>query len=181
MNDRLTALAICMKQGDHAAAAELYEELNRKVYGFLFARTRSREVAEDLSQEIFLRLVARVGSFDERKGAFVGWFWTMVRHTLVDHYRTRRETVFSAFEHEEVEMMAVTYLPDIDDRLRCGKIQGSLSAMDEDKRELFELRYARELSYRDISEILGRSEGALRVAALRIRERIRDDVTLART
>lgn len=171
-NDELTALAVRMKKGDRKAAVKLYDELFPKAYGFFFTRTGHREVAEDLSQDIFLKLAEKVGSFDEARGRFAVWFWQMARNMLVDHYRSKKEMTFSQFEEETVEAMAVHEMPDIDSRLRYGKVQHFLRNLSEDEQELFELRYVAEMPYREIAELLEKSEGALRVAALRIKEKI---------
>ncbi len=172
-HDRLTALAVRMKKGDRRAAAALYDALDAKVYGFFFARTGRREIAEDLSQDIFVKLVEKIDAFDEARGAFVVWFWQMARNMLIDHYRLKKEAVFSAFEADEVEAMAVAAMPDIDDRLRYAKVRETLGGLTEDERELFEFRYVAEMPYHEIGELTGRSEGALRVAALRIKEKIK--------
>lgn len=172
-DDRLTALAIRMKKGDRHAAAALYEELGSKAYGFFFSRTSRKEIAEDLTQDIFVKLVEKIGAFDEKKGRFVVWFWQMARNMLIDHYRAKKETPFSAFEVEEVETMAVAHMPDIDDRLRYRAIHVVLADLAPDERELFELRYVAGLPYKEIGELLDRSEGALRVAALRVKDKIK--------
>lgn len=172
-NDDLTALAVRMKKGDRKAAAKLYDELLPKAYGFFFTRTGHREVAEDLSQDIFLKLVEKVESFDEARGRFTSWFWQMARNMLVDHYRSKKEMTFSQFEEGTVEAMAIHEMPDIDSQIRYGKVQKFLVGLSEDERELFELRYVAEVPYREIAELLGKSEGALRVATLRIKEKIK--------
>ena len=94
---------------------------------------------------------------------------------LVDHYRSkgRQEMPFSSYEENEAEAMAVVEAPDMDHRLRYRKVQAFMKTLTGDEREVFELRYVAEMSYRDMGELLGRSEGALRVAALRIKEKIR--------
>lgn len=172
-SDPLTDLAVRMRRGDRKAAAKLYDELGAKAYGFFFARTGQREAAEDLSQELFLRLVEKIESFDETRGRFVVWFWQIARHLLVDHYRSKKETPFSSFEESEVEAMSVAEAPDLDHRLRYRKVRDFLQTLDEGERELFELRFVAEMSYGEIGELTGRSEGALRVAALRIKEKIK--------
>jgi RNA polymerase sigma-70 factor (ECF subfamily) len=172
-DDRLTVLAVRMKKGDRKAAARLYDELNSKVFGFFFSRTGKRETAEDLSQDIFVRLVEKIESYDEKKGAFVVWFWRMARNMLIDHYRAKSATPFSHFEESEVEAMAVAEMPNIDTRLAYREVQSFLKTMNEEERELFELRYIADVSYRELAIMLGRSEGSLRVAALRIKEKIK--------
>jgi RNA polymerase sigma factor (sigma-70 family) len=174
--DRLTALAVRMKKGDRRAAAELYDELLPKVYGFLFTRTSKREVAEDLAHDVFIKLIEKIDAFDESKGVFVVWFWQVVRRMLIDFYRKKTETPFSRFGEGEVEAMAIDErAPDIDGKLQREKISIFLGTLSESDRELFEYRWVAEMSYSEIAETTGKSEGSLRVAALRIKEKIKKE------
>ncbi len=177
IKSHLTKLALRMKQGNRKAAEELYDDLSRKAFGFFYTRTGSREVAEDLSQDIFVRLVKRIESFDEEKGRFEVWFWRIARNMLVDHYRLKKATPFSAFPDQTLEAISVTHEPDIDDRLQYQKVQEYVKKMGEKEYKLFELRYVAQMAYRDMSKLLGRSEGSLRIALMRIREKIRDELT----
>lgn len=170
--DRLDRLVSRMKKGDRAAAGVLYDELAPKLYGFVFSRTGSREVAEDLSQEIFIKLIERVDSFDDRKGRFTVWFWRMARNTLIDHYREKKMTPFSHFEDDEVAGMAVGEIPDTDNVLAYRHLRTVIATFSREDQELFELRFAAEMSYKDIAGILDKPEGTLRVAALRLKEKI---------
>lgn len=170
--DRLDRLASKMKKGDRAAAAGLYDELAPKLYGFIFSRTGSREVAEDLSQEIFIKLLDHIDSFDPRRGRFTVWFWQLARNALVDHYRKKSAIPFSRFEEDEVETMAVGEIPDVDTLISYRKLRSVIGMFSEEEQELFELRFAAEMSYKDIARVLGKPEGTLRVAALRLREKI---------
>jgi RNA polymerase sigma-70 factor, ECF subfamily len=174
--DRLTRLAVRMKKGDRKAAAELYDDMAPKAYGFFFARTGRKEVAQDLSQDIFLKLVEKIGYFDETRGNFVVWFWQVARNTLVDHYREKKAVAFSSFEENEVEAFSQEEMPDLDGKLEYQKMQRFLKTLGDEERELFELRYVAETPYRDISKILGKSEGSLRVAALRVKEKIKREL-----
>lgn len=170
--DRLDRLVLKMKKGDRAAAGELYDELATKLYGFVFSRTGSREVAEDLSQEIFIKLLEHIDSFDPKKGRFTVWFWRLARNALVDHYRKKTATPFSRFEEDEVAAMVVGEIPDTDNVLVYRKLRSVIGTFSEEEQELFELRFAAEMSYKDIARVLGKPEGTLRVAALRLREKI---------
>jgi RNA polymerase sigma factor (sigma-70 family) len=173
--DQLTALAVRMKKGDRKAAEKIYCDLNVKTYGFFFTRTGARkDVAEDLTQDIFMRLVQKINSFDEAKGMFVVWFWRIARNMLVDHYRLKKEASFSSYEDEVLETMVIAPKPDFDAILKRSRVEQILETMTEEERELFTLRYVSDLPYREISKILNKPEGGLRVAAWRIKEKIKE-------
>ncbi len=175
-SDHLTKLALRMKRGDRRAAEALYDDLLPKVYGFLFVRTGKREIAEDLAQDVFVKLVEKIGMFSEDRGRFTVWFWQITRNVLIDHYREKKETPFSVFDDEAVEGMAVVEMPDIEKRMRYGTLKEFVAGLQDDERELFELRYAAEMPYHDIAALLGRSEGSLRVAAMRLKEKIKKEL-----
>jgi RNA polymerase sigma-70 factor (ECF subfamily) len=170
--DHLERLAAKMKKGNRAAAAELYDELAPKVYGFVFSRTSSREVAEDLSQEIFVKLIEHIKSFDRKKGNFVVWFWRMARNMLIDHYRQKKAVPFSHFEEDVVEEMAIGEIPDTDNVMAARRLKELMNTFSDDEKELFEMRFVAEMPYKDISVLLDRPEGTLRVAILRLKEKI---------
>ncbi len=175
--DRLDRLVAKMKKGDRKAAEELYDELASKLYGFIFSRTGSREIAEDLSQEIFIKLIERVESFDPKKGRFTVWFWRMVRNTLIDHYRKKKAMPFSSFEDDEVAGMSVSEIPDMDNILKYRRLRTTIATFAVEEQELFELRFVAGMSYKDIANIMDKPEGTLRVTALRLKEKLRKEFT----
>jgi RNA polymerase sigma-70 factor (ECF subfamily) len=178
-SDNITKLALKMKRGDRRAAAQLYDELLPKVYGFLFTRTGKKEVSEDLCQDIFLKLVEKIDTFDSDRGRFTVWFWQMTRNVLIDYYREKKEAPFSSFEEDTVAAMATTEMPNIEERIRYSKLKEFLATLAHEERELFELRYVVEMPYKDIAVVLAKSEGSLRVAALRIKEKVRKELSKA--
>jgi RNA polymerase sigma-70 factor (ECF subfamily) len=171
--DHLDRLALRMQRGDRKAVAALYDELLPKVYGFFFARTGKREASEDLSQEIFLKLILKISSFDKNKGKFTVWFWQVARRHLIDHYRAKQEAPFSSFEESDVEAMAVAPGLDFHARFAYRELRTFLVTLEDEERELFEMRFVAEIPYREISAMTGKQESTLRVAALRIKSKIK--------
>jgi RNA polymerase sigma-70 factor (ECF subfamily) len=172
-SEQLTVVARRMKDGDPKAAAELYEDLLPKVYGFLFSRTGKKEIAEDLSQRIFIKLIEKIKGFDPKKGRFTVWFWQMVRHELIDYYRQKKEIPFSTFDEETVAGFAVMETPNLEEKFRYYQVKDFVGTLASHERELFELRYVAELPFNEIAVVMAKSEGALRVAALRVKEKVR--------
>jgi RNA polymerase sigma-70 factor (ECF subfamily) len=174
-SEHLDRLAARMKKGDRSAAEALYDDLAPKLYGFIFSRTHEREVAEDLSQEIFIKLVEHVDSFDPGKGRFTVWFWRMARNTLIDFYREKKSVPFSHFADGVVEGMVIGEIPDTDIVMDHSRLKKLLASFSTEEQELFELRFVSEMAYKDIAAMLDRSEGTLRVAALRLKEKIKHE------
>lgn len=175
--DRLDRFARRMKRGDERAATALYEELAEKVFGFCMNRVRSREAAEDVTQEIFLKLTRHITQYDERRGHFAVWFWKLARNTVIDYYRREEKRARPAPEPlEELRDEPASRDPSelMDMRMKKEQLLTFLTRLRKDEQELFELRYVADLSYREIAGVLGKSEGALRVAASRLRKKVQN-------
>jgi RNA polymerase sigma-70 factor (ECF subfamily) len=178
-SERLTLLATRMQNGECGATEELYEQLLPKVYGFLFARTGKKEISEDLAQHIFVKLIEKIEHFDRKKGRFTVWFWQMVRNTLIDYHREKKETPFSTYEEGVIESLASTEPYNIEEKMRCDEILDFLKTLTAAERTLFELRYQSEMPYKDMADVLSKSEGSLRVATLRVKGKIKKKFELA--
>lgn len=167
-------LAVRMKKGDSEAASKMYEKLFDKVFGFCMNRVSSKPLAEDLTQDIFLKLVSKIESFDHKKGNFIVWFWQLARNTVTDHYRKARDISFSDTSEEALDLKsAIETHKNLDAKLELEKVTQFLDSATSDERELFNLHFVAELDYREISEVLGKSEGALRVAVNRLKNKVK--------
>ena len=165
-----------LKKGDQGSAAVLYEELFDKVFGFCLNRVSNRALAEDLTQDIFLKLIERVETFDVKKGNFLVWFWHLARNAVIDHYRKHRETQFTDIEETKLDSIGGPVdQSSLDSRLALEKVTAFVNGLSQDDQNLFELYFIGELPYRDIVSVLGKSEGALRVSVSRLRQKLRKE------
>lgn len=173
-NDHLDRLVLRMKRGERKATEEIYEKLVGKVFGFCMNRVRQRDIAEDLTQDIFLKLIDNVGTFDKKRGNFYVWFWRLARNTVVDHYRRRKESSFIDVGDENVERVVYEEKFSLDVKFELERLGNFIGELSEEEKSFFELRYVSELSYGEIAEILEKSEGALRVMGVRLRKKIKE-------
>lgn len=174
-NPDFDALAKRLKKGDTKAGAALYEDLVDKVFGFCMNKVSNRTVAEDLTQDIFLKLVDRIETFNEKKGNFLVWFWQLARNTVTDHYRKKRETQFSDIDEGVIENLpsSQSTSANIENKIEVEKLNRLLGSLAPEDKELFELHFISDLTYKDIAQVLGRSEVALRVAVSRLKQKIK--------
>lgn len=176
-------LAVRMKRGDLKAAELLYTRLYDKVFGFTMHRVSNRAIAEDLTQDIFVKLVEKANLFDKTRGGFLVWFWQIARNTITDHHRKGRGIPFSDLEKDGEEGVSFDYPdtgPTLEDvasaRETLRKVDMVLASANEEERQLFELRFVADLPYRDISSITGKSEGTLRVSTNRLKRKLKDTI-----
>ncbi len=169
-------LVVRWKQGDSSAFQALYDGFVDPIYRFVYYRTSHKQTAEDVTSEVFMKALARIHQFDESKGTFQSWLYTIARNTIVDHYRTKKEAVDI---EEAYEVGTKTDLDGRVDRTReLEKVRAYLDTLPEDSREIVLLRVWDDLSYQQIAEIVGKSEAACKMTFSRAIGKLRQEIPL---
>lgn len=171
-NEQFTSMAAGLKRGDVGAGNEVFTYFSPLLYRFFLTRVANQTVAEDLTQDVFFKIISKIDTYDEEKGNFPGWIWQIARNTLIDHYRDKKDIPF-ADAGEGIEDVA-SAVDDVDQRMRVQEIMTAVRQLSEEEQELFSLRYVSDVSYKDMSSMLGRSESALRVAIHRLNAKVKD-------
>ncbi len=173
--EMLRKLAAACLTGDASAWQQLVASQHRRIYGICYRFTGSQTDAEDLTQEVFLKLYRSLASFDPEKGALQTWITTLTRNLLVDHFRrTRQDRVTDSLDvpvgddgegPSRLEQLAdgrpnqhqnVAQL-----QLRA-KIQHALKQISPELREAVILRDLQDLDYREIAAVLRVPEGTVK-------------------
>ena len=155
--------------GDEAAWEELVRQHTRQVYGLCFRFTNSAQEAQDLTQDVFLRVFKTIKTFRSAEGSFHTWLARVTRNLLIDHYRrTRQERVTDSIE-EQLPMLQETGVaaaarPDqaLAGREASDILQATLQKLSPDLREAVILRDLQEMEYREIAEVLDIPEGTVK-------------------
>lgn len=158
----------CLR-GEETAWEELVRLHTRRVYGLCFRFTSSGQEAQDLTQEVFLRVFRTLRTFRSTEGSFATWLARVTRNLLIDHYRrTRQERVTDSIE-EQLPMMEEcgAAAPERPDRAVAGReaseiLQATLQKLSPDLREAVILRDLQEMEYREIAQVLIIPEGTVK-------------------
>jgi RNA polymerase sigma-70 factor (ECF subfamily) len=139
------------------------------VYGLCYRFTGKDSEAQDLTQEVFLRVFRVLGSFRSDEGSFATWLTRLTRNLLIDHYRrTRNDRATDSIEEQlprvEEGFSSAVGRPD---RALAGReaselLQAALAKLPPDLRETIILRDLQELEYREIAVVLGIPEGTVK-------------------
>src|SRR6266852_1155425 len=157
--------------GDTAGWEELVRVHTRRVYGLCYRFTTSDAEAQDLTQDIFLRVFRTLKSYRSAEGSFVTWLTRLRRNLLIDHYRrTRQERLTDTIEDQLPTLEEHGHGTDTaagPDRLLAGReaseiLQGALGKLSPELRETVILRDLQEMEYREIAQVLKIPEGTVK-------------------
>ena len=154
--------------GDEAAWETLVRTHTRRVYGFCYRFTGKDSEAQDLTQEVFLRVFRALKSYRSDEGAFATWLARLSRNLLIDHYRrTRQDRATDSIEEQLPmieERVATSARPEglLAGREASEILQNALQRLSPDLREAVILRDLQEMEYREIAEVLKVPEGTVK-------------------
>ena len=166
--DAETQLVEQCLDGHEAAWDELVRTYSRRVYAVCYRFTGRESEAQDLTQEVFLRVFKTLKSFRSGEGSFTVWLNRLTRNLLIDHYRrTKSDRSTDSIEdqlpilEEKAQMGART------DAVLAGReasevLQAALQKLSPDLRETVILRDIEELEYREIAQVLNVPEGTVK-------------------
>jgi RNA polymerase sigma-70 factor (ECF subfamily) len=156
--------------GDATGWEELVRLHTRRVYGLCYRFVGRDSEAQDLTQEIFLRIFRSLKSYRSAEGSFVTWLTRLSRNLLIDNYRrTRQERLTDSIEEQlpMVEVRESPATPARPDRALAGReaseiLQAGLARLSPELRETVILRDLQEMEYREIAQVLKIPEGTVK-------------------
>ena len=157
---------------NRSAFGALYRRYVDRIYRYVYSRVGRKADAEDLTAQIFTEAMEGLEGYRER-GTFSAWLFTIAHRRVVDHYRRRRPTQ-PLDAASEIEDGGPNPLAEVVREERLEHLARLVKGLDAEKQELLRLRFAGELTYREIGEVVGRSEGAVKMAVHRLLRRLEE-------
>ena len=150
-------------QRDREAFGELYERYVDQIYAYVFSLTRNRELAEDVTAATFAKAMEELPRFEWRGVPYSAWLYRVAAN-LVARQRRRPLAVELGHDIESAE-------PDPADAAatnsRAAEIRAAVATLPSDQRQAVMLRFGGELRNKEIADIMGRSEGAVKLLTFR--------------
>ena len=146
-------------QGDEGAWRELVERHTRRVFAIAYKFCGRVDQAEDLTQEIFVKVYQSLGRYRAEDGKFEAWFGSVSRNHAIDNYRRTREE--RARRHGDPAVIdfvasgAATPLEDLEKDERVALVRQGIGALPADLREPILLCDLQGLAYEEAAETLG--------------------------
>jgi RNA polymerase sigma-70 factor (ECF subfamily) len=164
----------CMA-GEQQAWQQLVASQHRRIYAICYRFTGCGTDAEDLTQDVFLKVYKSLASFDTAKGSFQTWITALTRNLLVDHFRRTRlerasDSMDASFDGEEdgptMSERLVDPRPSQEHHVAGlelkARIQEALAELSPELREAVILRDLEDMDYKEISQVLRIPEGTVK-------------------
>ena len=161
--------------GDQQAWQQLVAGQHRRIYGICYRFTGSATDAEDLTQDVFLKLYRNLASFDTQKGSFQTWITTLARNLLVDHFRRTRmdrasDSLDASMSSDEEGATMADRLADPRPSQEAhasglelkARIQQALAQLSPELREAVVFRDLEDMDYKEIAQVLRIPEGTVK-------------------
>jgi RNA polymerase sigma-70 factor (ECF subfamily) len=144
------------KDGDREALGFLYARYADNVFGYVRSILHDPHDAEDVTQQVFAKLLHVIGKYEERDVPFFAWVLRVARNLAVDHMRHQR-----MIPVEEVRTTTELGSDPVNDRRLSEDLREELSKLPRDQREVVLLRHVAGFSPPEIARLIGRSEGSV--------------------
>lgn len=151
--------------GDEEAFGRLYDKYVAAIYRFVSFRVGSKEIAEDLSAEVFLKTWQYLKQGDRQIENVKALLYRIAANTVIDHYRQGGNEYLALSEdiwNQIIDQVSLSDEAQKKDDLR--QVYQAIKALAPTDRELVLMRYSNDLSVKEIADILGKNPGAVRTA-----------------
>ena len=156
------------RSGDGAAWEEIVTTFSRRIFNLAFRFTSSVEAAEDLTQEVFIRIYKTLDQYDAKQGDLANWLMRLARNLIIDDYRHRQRNPQNSFADDvedhtfHLHAIGTSAQKDIERRELCAQVQEAIDKLPPDLRTCVILRDIEELSYQEIVDVLKIPEGTVK-------------------
>lgn len=160
-SDELRAVVQRAQQCDPTAIGELYTGFAGQILRYIYVRVAEPELAQDLTQEVFIKIINGIGRFEYRdEKSFLGWIYTIAANVVASHQRRCRfistsfdvrDDLMDAFSHNDIH--AIT------DRIA---LRQAFEKLTPDQQQVLTLRFFADMSNSEIASVLQRTEGAIK-------------------
>ena len=155
-------LIVRAQQGDSQAIGEIFECYRVSIFRYLYYRTGDGHTADDLTSEVFLRMIRSLGSYRRQEVAFLAWLFQIAHNLLTDHYRKMSYRNHLQLEDQQIVMQDSSSQPSSDAGLNSLALRQALERLNEEQRDVIIMRFVTGMPIAEVAQALNKSEDAVK-------------------
>ena len=146
---------------DPVALGRIYDQYSVKIYNYIYYRIGDVHVAEDLTAEVFLKVLEAVKASAGWKISLSGWLYRIAHNLVVDYFRRRHKRESLPLD-ERLMVAPDNSAPSLERIFTQQRLRAAISRLTEDQQQVIILKFVEEMSNAEVAEILGKTEGAVK-------------------
>lgn len=163
-SEHIDNLVVSSQNGDSDAFTLLYEEYLTSIYRFCIFRLPSQEIAEDITSEVFLTVWKNIKLYKKTESIpFSAWVFRIAQNKIIDFFRKNHETCELLEDLFVVDENSENSRKEVENFYLRKELQKALSHIPESQAESLILKYFSDLDNKEIAQIMGKSETAVRI------------------
>ena len=168
----MSQLVELAQKGDAEAFGKIYDELVKPIYRYIYYRVE-RQIAEDLTEETFLKAWQNLSKYKAGKHPFSAWVFRIAHNLVCDYYR-KNEPSYEIDENLVDDKTHASPSTQLNLKLNEVRLRKAINQLPENYQQVILLKYINEEDNAVIAKVIGKSEGAVRTLQFRALEKLRN-------
>lgn len=154
------------QSGDPDSFARLYDVCFERVYRYVYFRVADTPTAEDITSQVFLKAWEHLDRYRSGSASFLAWLYTIARNQVIDHYRTRKESV-PLDKIVSLPASGRTVAEQVESHFDLQAMRDALQFLTEEQQQVLILKFIVEMTTEEIAQAMNKNEGAVRALQMR--------------
>ena len=155
-------------RADPEAIGALYDRYVDRIYNYIYHRVGQADLAEDLTSQVFARMLEAIREGRAWRTSFSGWIYRIAHNLVIDHYRRRGRAAFVELEEASPLLSdEADPLRKVEARLESEHLRAALGKLTEEQAEVIALRFLDEFSIAEVAAMMNKTEGAIKALQYR--------------
>lgn len=168
---------VARAQAEPAAFTAVYDLYFSRIYNYVLYRLQDAQAADDITAQVFERLLAKINTYQPERGPFAPWLFTIARNTINSHLRSQQLRRWVSLDMVASQAIPSATLEEIAIRNeQLARLMAIIAKMDDRSRDLIALKFGAGLTNRRIAELTGLSESNVGVILYRAIGHLRDQL-----
>jgi RNA polymerase sigma-70 factor (ECF subfamily) len=150
------------QENDSQAFAQLYEAYFDRIYRYISMRTRNETEAQDLTQQVFLKLLKSISSYKSRGVPFSSWLYRIAHNLVIDFFRQQNKKATVDIEGLPLPDTGEDPQHMMEKHIDIEELKVATRQLTQAQQEVMALRFTSEMSIAECAQIMGKSEGAIK-------------------
>lgn len=155
-------------RAEPVALGMLYDQYVDRIYAYIYHRVGQADLAEDLTGQVFMRMLEAVRTGRGWHSSFSGWLYRIAHNLVIDHYRRKGRTTFIYIDDAEpVHAQTGDPVRSVENQFEHDRLRTALTKLTEEQSQVVSLRFLEDLSIAEVAEIMEKTEGAVKALQYR--------------